>query len=84
MNGLSIEDYAWGQQDFVCPSPPKNEMMHRSRKVTITEITEEIDDWEMVSGAEEESGDCSSVCDEYEGTSSISCSSENEEEMEVR
>ncbi len=90
-NTMSIEDYAFGQ-DFVCPETPPGRKKRptltgagvtRARKVTVTEITEEIDDWEMVSGSSEEE----SSYDEEDGSlcedSSVSyCTTDDEEEAE--
>ena len=50
---MNIEDYAWSQA-YDCPERALINKNKRTRKVTVTEITEEIDDWEMVTGSDED------------------------------
>merc|ERR1712154_271024 len=50
---MNIEDYAWSQE-YECPESPVQNRNNRARKVTVTDITEEIDDWEMVIGSDED------------------------------
>ena len=50
---MNIEDYAWSHA-YDYPERPLINKNNRTRKVTVTEITEEIDDWEMVTGSDED------------------------------
>ena len=62
---MNIEDYAWGQE-YECPEIPLLNRNNRTRKVTVTEITEEIDDWEMVTGSDEEEDGTTTNTDDEE------------------
>lgn len=52
---MNIEDYAWSPE-YECHESPLLNRNNRTRKVTVTEITEEIEDWEMVTGSDEDEG----------------------------
>ena len=61
--GMRIEDCVL-DQEYEYPESPLMNRNNRSRRVTVTEITEEVDDWEMVTGSDEESGTTTNSEDE--------------------
>ena len=77
---MRIEDYAL-DQEYEYPESPLTNRNNRSRRVTVTEITEEVDDWEMVTGSDEEGE--TTTDSEAEEMSDQDWSDNGEDELDV-
>ena len=77
-SAMNVDDYGRGHS-YECLESPLRNINNRTRRVTVTEITEEIDDWEMVPGRDDKEEDGMTSNTDYEEMSDEDTSVDGED-----